>query len=322
MSRNRWAKLVLSTVALAALSLYVHQRWIAANFHVVVAGDLYRSAAPSASQLGDWIRQYDLRTVVNLRDDRAFDAEAQRVRDAGLNYLHLPFSDRVLPERLEFLALVDTLARIPGPLLIHCRAGADRTGLASAIAAMSRHDWDVERALRQLGARFLHFHSSKNAVEGVLLRYREYCRSRDQDCGGYAEFRAWLQQHYSHGPYLIAIEAPQRVEALANTLHPVPLRIHNRTDFAIPASNSRRQFRIAAYAGSAADLVPDREYPPRLALSEAIPPHGVAEIEMPIWIPDEPGHYELRFDLIEENVTWFAAQGSPEPARELIVRGR
>jgi protein-tyrosine phosphatase len=304
------------------MGLYIHQRFIAANFHTVVAGDLYRSAAPSAGQLETWIAEYELRTVLNLRDDRAFDRESTRVRRAGLNYLHLPFSDRVLPERQEFLALVDTLAQLEGPLLIHCRAGADRTGVVAAIAAMSRHDWDVERAVRQLGPRFLHFHSSENAVEGVLLRYREYCRQQHRSCGGYAEFRAWLEQHYSHGPYLIAIEAPARIEAPASTLHPVSLRIHNRTDFTIPASSARRQFRVAAYAGSAVDLVPDREYPPRLELTQSIPPHGVAELEMPIWTPDVPGNYEIRFDLIEENVTWFAAQGSPEPARQLIVTAR
>ena len=45
----------------------------------------------------------------------------------------------------------------PKPLLIHCRSGADRTGLASVIYQAVIKGMDEDRAESQLSLRFGHF---------------------------------------------------------------------------------------------------------------------------------------------------------------------
>ena len=53
-------------------------------------------------------------------------------------FYDFPISATKRPTRRELLVLIDTLRSCPYPLLIHCKSGADRTGLASALYLMVR----------------------------------------------------------------------------------------------------------------------------------------------------------------------------------------
>jgi SAM-dependent methyltransferase len=52
----------------------------------------------------------------------------------------------------------------------------------------------------------------------------------------------------------------------------------------------------------------------RAPLARPLPPGEEATVRLRITPPPTSGSYELQFDLVEESITWFAAQGS-EPAR-------
>ena len=53
-------------------------------------------------------------------------------------YYDLPLSATRRPTRRELLQLIDLLETCSYPLLIHCKSGADRTGLASALYRLVR----------------------------------------------------------------------------------------------------------------------------------------------------------------------------------------
>ena len=59
-------------------------------------------------------------------------------RDQGLEFYDLPMSACRRPTRRELLVLLDLFEHCRYPLLIHCKSGSDRTGLASALYLMSR----------------------------------------------------------------------------------------------------------------------------------------------------------------------------------------
>lgn len=130
-----WVGILLMTLLVAAAGWAAMLQY-RGNFHTVVAGELYRSAQPSPMALKEWTRQYGIRSVVNLRGESDADwyrDEVATARDLGLKQVNfrMSASERMTPERArELLALLDTL---PRPILIHCKAGADRTGLASAL---------------------------------------------------------------------------------------------------------------------------------------------------------------------------------------------
>jgi undecaprenyl-diphosphatase len=64
-------------------------------------------------------------------------------------------SDRV-PSKSEIKALLDIFGTAPKPLLIHCQAGADRSGLAAAIWKMAVDGAPKSEARKQLSVLFGH----------------------------------------------------------------------------------------------------------------------------------------------------------------------
>lgn len=106
------------------------------NFHEVIAGELYRSAQPSADDVHAYAKDHGIRTILNLRNEKRTDwyrDEAQAASESGVTLIDFPMSSsRELPiEEAQKLAKI--MADAPKPLLIHCEHGANRTGLASAI---------------------------------------------------------------------------------------------------------------------------------------------------------------------------------------------
>ena len=131
---------VILLLLIAMASCWVFRRpWFLGNLAVVDAGRVIRSAQPTA-QLPDLIRDYRLRSILNLRggnpSDWWYDAEVKASHASGVLFYDLPMSATRRPTRRELLVLIDTLKSCPYPLLIHCKSGADRTGLASALYRM------------------------------------------------------------------------------------------------------------------------------------------------------------------------------------------
>ena len=115
------------------------------------------------------------------------------------------------------------------------------------------------------------------------------------------------------------VAAPDTIHATPGSLTAVDLVVHHRTDHAVPGGQTGYDIKLAAYFGSAVDLVPDHEFFPRLQIDQDIAPHDSLAVTREFWAPESPGVYEIRFDLLEEDVTWFCAAGSPEPVRVLVV---
>lgn len=110
---------------------------LSGNVHVIDPGQVYRSNTLSPSQLARVLAQYHIRTVLNLRgaeQDAAWhQTEANTISQHGAVLIDLPLIATQKPTDAQMAALLAILRTAPRPLLIHCRAGADRTGLASAL---------------------------------------------------------------------------------------------------------------------------------------------------------------------------------------------
>ncbi len=309
-------------LALAAIGYVGWQLWISDNFHTVVSGRVFRSGQPSPQTMARWVQDHQLATVVNLRDDAGHESFVQEriaVEGAGARFVHIPMSDRTLPKRSRVLELIESLETAPRPLLLHCRAGADRAGVASVLAAMAAGE-SFAGARSQLGLRYLHTATELDSVEGLILKYESFVARHGGGTGGWNEFREWVQRHYSHEFYMLDISVDEPIVATAGELCHVKLTVRNLTDVPIPHDDPARVFRFSAYTGSAVDLVVDSEFGPRTPLSQTIGAETTIEVIKEFWPPKQPGTYSVSFDLIEEYVTWFVAQGSPERTWEMIVR--
>jgi protein tyrosine/serine phosphatase len=131
----KWLALGLLALPLA-VGAYMGVNQLAGNFHTVIPGELYRSAQPSAGDIAAYARQYGIRTILNLRNERRsewYSEEAQAAKKAGITLIDYPISsDDELPIS-KSQELAQLMANAQKPLLIHCEHGANRTGLASAI---------------------------------------------------------------------------------------------------------------------------------------------------------------------------------------------
>lgn len=122
------------------------------NFHTVIAGEVYRSAQPSGEDLSKWAASHGIRSVLNLRGASEKDwYKEERAASTRLGLVHADFgmSDRKLltPERAE--RVMALIREMPKPILIHCAAGADRSGLISALV-LAMNGASEEEAERQI----------------------------------------------------------------------------------------------------------------------------------------------------------------------------
>jgi protein tyrosine phosphatase (PTP) superfamily phosphohydrolase (DUF442 family) len=129
------------------------------NFGIVEPGCLYRSAQPDGA-FRERIARYHLASVLNLRggtqDDAWYAAEVRATHDCGIAFYDFPMSATRRPQRRELLILLDLFERCSYPLLIHCKSGSDRTGLATALYLMSRKGVPPEQALRAFSLQYGH----------------------------------------------------------------------------------------------------------------------------------------------------------------------
>lgn len=132
------------------------------NFHIVRDGVLYRSGQLSLAALKRVIHDYDIRTVVTLRDahkpdDPAPDAVEERYcTDMGMKYVRIPprawwAPDNSVPADQgvrAFLQIMDDPANFP--VLVHCFAGNHRSGAYCAVYRMEYEGWSNRNALDEM----------------------------------------------------------------------------------------------------------------------------------------------------------------------------
>lgn len=104
------------------------------NYHKV-DDTISRSAQPAKEDY-KWLKSQGITDIINLRHHtiNEFD-ERQVVNNLGMKYHHMPCHPRHPKEEniSDFLKLTEQVKKEGGKLLVHCKAGVDRTGLYSFI---------------------------------------------------------------------------------------------------------------------------------------------------------------------------------------------
>jgi len=130
------------------------------NVHVVEPGRVIRSAQLSGERLDQVAHQYGVRSVLNLRGDNAgkpwYDDEIRTARADALVHIDYAISAEHDLSPAQMHELLRLVASAPKPLLIHCNAGADRTGLVATLYQLSR-GVPLAQASTQLSLRYGHF---------------------------------------------------------------------------------------------------------------------------------------------------------------------
>ncbi len=146
----------------------LRRRWH--NFAQVAPG-VFRSNQPGPDRFASYA-DMGIRTVLNLRGavrQSYYLFEEEICAQRGMTLIDVALSARAAPRRealLELLKAFDTAER---PLLMHCKSGADRTGLAAALYLLACEGATLATARGQLSRRFLHFRKSKTGMMDHFL---------------------------------------------------------------------------------------------------------------------------------------------------------
>jgi len=162
------------------------------NFRVLEEGRAYRSAQLDGETFALVFDRYGIRTVINLRGEHPDEAWYQNERaaadTAGVKLVDIAMSANELPSRDTLLRLYDTFQTAEYPILIHCQAGADRTGAASAIWRLVVRGDPRDEAIEELAPLYGHFEAVHPAMD-------ELVRIFEPD-------REWIQNEYP-GPAVL-----------------------------------------------------------------------------------------------------------------------
>ncbi len=189
------------------------------NLHAVEAGALYRSGQLNGSALRDALTRHGIRTVINLRGASAGQSwyDDELVASKALGVLHFDFamSSRREIDDETLRQLSRLLQKIPTPLLVHCKGGADRSGLVAAIFLYAIRGRPAAEARRQLSFRYAHLpwlSPSTRAMDRTFNRFAKIAaelkpspsgRDNDTLAGGRSEARIETRPQPARLPWWI-----------------------------------------------------------------------------------------------------------------------
>jgi protein tyrosine/serine phosphatase len=180
--------------------------------HKEIAPGVFRSNQPTEWRFISYHAK-GLRSVLNLRgwDVYAHYQYEERIcQKLGMRLENIKLNARNAPQSEDINAIVDCLGKMEKPLLFHCKSGADRAGLVSAIYLMVYEGASVQEAMKQLSFRHVHVDFTATGV----LDYFLWTFEERLNLGNIA-FLDWVNSEYD--PETLQ-EAFEKRRPLAETL--------------------------------------------------------------------------------------------------------
>lgn len=201
------------------LSAWLSMHWVDHGFIRVIYNNFYplgqgmfRCSQPSPKQILKYHRLRGIRTIVNLRGPNPYGSyplERDICERLGITLIDSPIYSRRAPRIEEVVALAQAFETMAYPALMHCKSGADRAGIGSALYRMLHLGHSAEDALSELHWKYGHFKQAKTGVLDFFLA-TYIARNRQQPIA----FMDWLHNEYDHA----VLETTFQTEGWANLL--------------------------------------------------------------------------------------------------------
>lgn len=158
-----------------------------------ISDEMWRSSQPLPYQVRG-AAKIGIKTIVNLRgdgDNSFYRFEEEAAQRNGVTLVNFIINSREAPLRETVLAAKDLFAGIAYPALMHCKSGADRAGLMSALYLHFRKGLPIAEAKRQLSLRWGHVKQAKTGILDFFLQ-----AYLDFNAGTPMTFEDWVRDVY------------------------------------------------------------------------------------------------------------------------------
>ena len=295
-------------------------------FRTIVEGKVYASKQPTPDNLAKWTKKYEFKTIFNLRGYSPDDTPAE-VAFAEENNIHLvtmSWSAHNTPRHPFLKRYIEELETCPTPILIHCKSGIDRSGTAAAMAAMEIGGEDYFKAKRHSFVPPGPWKRKKRKdyvhVSDVFTEFEKYC-TQNNLTPNWELMKEWAfntwQSYYSF--YNVEYTLPNELVLPPGREYTLEVGITNIADRDIPAGINK--FELFAYLGDAISMGSDYKLlGPKTPLPKNnIAPNDTITLQQKITAPQNPGEYEVHFNIDTEFGYNFESHGSAIGSLNLTV---
>jgi protein tyrosine phosphatase (PTP) superfamily phosphohydrolase (DUF442 family) len=306
------------------------------NWHTIAPDQLYRAAHLSSGEIKSVVQRFGIKSIINLRNTCPWEPwyvdEGLAVESCQLQRVDLNFSAYLYPSPQDLQKLFTALETAPRPLFIHCRRGADRTGLASTIAALFENNdrITVDEAEQQLSLFKGHAGVGRVEVMGdVIDMYRTWLATM-QRAHNRANLKQWIFDVYRPGfcwGTVEPVQLPTTMPVGETQLVRVKLtnRSHTPWQFS-PASNVGIHLRgyiepsWIKFIPWADPFEPKPHRKPLAAgfMKVTVQPNDSIELDVAIPAINEPGKYRLILDLYDEAMRCTGDMVGSKPLKTIV----
>ena len=156
MMRRRGLRITVATITflLVLIGGYALYAVATGNFHAITPGEAYRSAQLDKEHLEYYTSKFGIRSILNLRgenpDKQWYVDELNFSTEHKLANYDIALSSSDEPSKAQSARIMGIIRTAPRPILIHCRAGADRSGLVAAMWKVAVDNEPKSEAKKQL----------------------------------------------------------------------------------------------------------------------------------------------------------------------------
>jgi len=154
-----------------------------ANRHDI-GGGMIRENQPSPKRI-EKLAGEGIKTILNLRgeSDKGYYAlEKEACEKHGITLVDFRMYSRDTPKKESIHGLRKIFEEIEYPAVMHCKSGADRTGITGVLYRHFHMDVPIEDAIEQLRFKYLHVKAGKTGMIDFFFNdYIEYAKTADLD---------------------------------------------------------------------------------------------------------------------------------------------